>query len=100
MEYTEALVLVLSFVILLALRVPIAYSIGLSASFTLLLSMPSLPALTTMAQRMATSLDSFALLAIPFFILAGQVMNRGVSHADLSILLRPLWVLCQGDWLL
>jgi tripartite ATP-independent transporter DctM subunit len=29
------------------------------------------------AQRMATGLDSFALLAIPFFILAGQLMNRG-----------------------
>ena len=77
MEYTEALILVISFVILLAIRVPIAYSIGLSAFFTLVVSMPSLPAVTTLAQRMATSLDSFALLAIPFFILAGQVMNQG-----------------------
>ncbi len=77
MEYTEALILVISFVILLAVRVPIAYSIGLSAFFTLVVSMPSLPAVTTLAQRMATSLDSFALLAIPFFILAGQVMNQG-----------------------
>ena len=34
-------------------------------------------ALTTMAQRMATGLDSFALLAIPFFIVAGQFMNHG-----------------------
>ncbi len=77
MEYTEALILVVSFVILLAIRVPIAYSIGLSAFLTLVVSMPSLPAVTTLAQRMATSLDSFALLAIPFFILAGQVMNQG-----------------------
>ncbi len=77
MEYTEALILVISFVILLAIRVPIAYSIGLSAFLTLVISMPSLPAVTTLAQRMATSLDSFALLAIPFFILAGQVMNQG-----------------------
>ena len=77
MEYTEALILVISFVILLAIRVPIAYSIGLSAFLTLVVSMPSLPAVTTLAQRMATSLDSFALLAIPFFILAGQVMNQG-----------------------
>ncbi|MEM8508778.1 MAG: TRAP transporter large permease [Bacteroidota bacterium] len=77
MEYTEALILVISFVILLAVRVPIAYSIGLSAFLTLVVSMPSLPAVTTLAQRMATSLDSFALLAIPFFILAGQVMNQG-----------------------
>ena len=77
MDYTEALLLVISFVILLAIRVPIAYSIGLSALFTLVVSMPTLPAMTTLAQRMATSLDSFALLAIPFFILAGQIMNRG-----------------------
>lgn len=77
MDYTEALILVISFVVLMGIRVPIAYSIGFSALLTLVVSMPSLPAMTTLAQRMATSLDSFALLAIPFFILAGQVMNQG-----------------------
>ncbi|MEM1258972.1 MAG: TRAP transporter large permease subunit [Bacteroidota bacterium] len=77
MDYTEALILVISFVVLMGIRVPIAYSIGVSALLTLVVSMPSLPAMTTLAQRMATSLDSFALLAIPFFILAGQVMNQG-----------------------
>ncbi|WP_298995667.1 TRAP transporter large permease [Flagellimonas sp. S174] len=77
MDYTEALILVISFVILMGIRVPIAYSIGLSALLTLVVSMPTIPAMTTLAQRMATSLDSFALLAIPFFILAGQVMNQG-----------------------
>jgi len=34
-------------------------------------------AFTTIAQRMATGLDSFSLLAIPLFILAGQIMNKG-----------------------
>ena len=77
MDYTEALILVISFVVLMGIRVPIAYSIGLSALLTLVVSIPSLPAMTPLAQRMATSLDSFALLAIPFFILAGQVMNQG-----------------------
>ncbi|MEM8765714.1 MAG: TRAP transporter large permease subunit, partial [Bacteroidota bacterium] len=77
MDYMEALILVISFVILMGIRVPIAYSIGLSALLTLVVSMPTIPAMTTLAQRMATSLDSFALLAIPFFILAGQVMNQG-----------------------
>ncbi len=81
MGYIEAFILVLSFLIFLSLRVPIAYSIGLSGLFTLVVSMPFLPAVTTLAQRMATSLDSFALLAIPFFILAGQIMNRGgIAH--------------------
>ena len=77
MDYTGVLILVISFIILLGIGVPVAYSIGLSSMFTLLLNMPALPALSTLAQRMATALDSFALLAIPFFILAGQMMNRG-----------------------
>ncbi len=77
MEYLEIIVLVLSFITLLVLGVPIAYSIGISGSLTLLLSIFPVPAFTTFAQRMATSLDSFALLAIPFFILAGQLMNQG-----------------------
>ena len=71
------IILILSFLCLLALGVPIAYSIGLSVTFTLLLSLPFLEAVTTIAQRMATGLNSFALLAIPFFILAGELMNRG-----------------------
>ncbi|MEM6320288.1 MAG: TRAP transporter large permease [Bacteroidota bacterium] len=73
----EVLILVLSFVILLVIGVPIAWSIGLSSIFTMLVSIPTISAFTTVAQRMATGLDSFSLLAIPFFILAGQIMNRG-----------------------
>jgi tripartite ATP-independent transporter DctM subunit len=77
MEWTEILILIFSFVVLLGLGVPIAFAIGLSTVATMLAAMPVNPALTTMAQRMATGLNSFALLAIPFFILAGQLMNRG-----------------------
>lgn len=77
MEFLEVIVLVVSFVILLVLGVPIAYSIGISALLTMLVSIAPEPAFTTLAQRMATALDSFALLAIPFFVLAGQFMNRG-----------------------
>ncbi len=73
----EVLILVLSFVVLIGIGVPIAWSIGISGLVTMLVSIPAMPALTTVAQRMATGLDSFALLAIPFFILAGQIMNRG-----------------------
>lgn len=83
MEFLEVLVLVVSFVILLALGVPVAFSIGISALLTMLVSIAPEPAFTTMAQRMATGLDSFALLAIPFFILAGQLMNRGGIAARL-----------------
>ena len=73
----EVLILVLSFVILLGIGVPIAWSIGISSMLTMLVSIPAIPSFTTIAQRMATGLDSFSLLAIPFFILAGQMMNRG-----------------------
>ncbi|MEM1214438.1 MAG: TRAP transporter large permease [Bacteroidota bacterium] len=73
----EVLILVLSFVVLLGVGVPVAWSIGISSLFTMLVNIATLPALTTVAQRMATGLDSFSLLAIPFFILAGQIMNQG-----------------------
>jgi len=77
MEWTEVIVLVISFVILLLAGVPISFSIGIATLTTMFLSITTLPALTTVAQRMATGIDSFALLAIPFFILSGLLMSRG-----------------------
>ncbi|HCD52689.1 MAG TPA: hypothetical protein DEQ34_09600 [Balneolaceae bacterium] len=77
MVLTEVLILVLSFVVLLGLGVPIAWSIGISGLITLLFNVDAIPAFTTIAQQMATGLDSFALLAIPFFVLAGQLINKG-----------------------
>ncbi|MBX2818521.1 MAG: TRAP transporter large permease, partial [Rhodothermaceae bacterium] len=77
MEWFDVLLLASTFVALLALGVPIAYSIGVATVVTMLAGMQPAPALTTMSQRMATGLNSFALLAIPFFILAGQLMNSG-----------------------
>lgn len=81
MEYIPLLVLIISFVGLLAIGTPVAWSIAISSMLTLLVSVPSLPALATISQRMATGLDSFALLAIPFFILSGELMNQGgIAH--------------------
>ena len=77
MEYAPIIVLVLSFIVLLAIKVPVAWSIAIASLVTMLISIPALPAFTTIAQRIATGLDSFALLAIPFFILSGQLMNNG-----------------------
>ena len=71
------LILVVSFVLLLALSVPISFSIGIATLLTMLFTIHPGPAITTVAQRMATGLDSFALLAIPFFILSGQLMGSG-----------------------
>lgn len=75
-ELLSILLLFASFFGLLAYGVPVAYSIGLSTLGTLLLNIVPLPAITTVAQRMTTGIDSFALLAIPFFVLAGELMNR------------------------
>jgi len=77
MEWLHVVVLIVVFGALLLLGVPVAFAIGIGTLVTMLLGMAAEPALITVAQRMATGLDSFALLAIPFFILAGQLMNRG-----------------------
>jgi len=74
---SEVFVLIIGFVILLGLGFPVAWSIGIASLLTMLVSIDTLPAITTVAQRMATGLDSFTLLAIPFFVLAGQVMSQG-----------------------
>lgn len=66
--------LVISFVALFLLTVPIAVSIGLS-SLTMIVQM-GMPA-ALVGQRLFASLDSFPLLAIPFFILAGAIMEQG-----------------------
>jgi tripartite ATP-independent transporter DctM subunit len=59
---------------LVFLGVPVAFSIGLTALVNLMIR-GDLP-LTIMVQRMVNGLDSFPFLAIPLFILAGQLMNR------------------------
>ena len=71
MELLPVIILITSFLFLLALSVPIASLLTILASISLF------PATTTISQRIASGLDSFALLAIPFFILAGQLMNKG-----------------------
>ena len=81
MEYIPVLVLVFSFLCLLSIGTPVAWSIAISSVLTMLVSIPAMPAFTTVAQRMGTGLDSFALLAIPFFVLSGQLMNKGgIAH--------------------
>lgn len=77
MGIVEILILVLSFLVLLALGVPVAWTLGISALLTILVSLDTMTAITTLGQQFLVSLDSFTLLAIPFFILAGQIMNQG-----------------------
>ncbi|WP_324023348.1 TRAP transporter large permease [Maribacter sp. BPC-D8] len=80
-EHLPIIVLVLSFICLLSIGTPVAWSIAISSLLTMLVSIPAMPAFTTVSQRMATGLDSFALLAIPFFVLSGELMNKGgIAH--------------------
>ena len=63
-----------SFAILLMLRMPISFTLGISSVLTALyLNIP----LATLFQRMVSGVQSFSLLAIPFFILAGEIMGQG-----------------------
>ncbi|MFD2656610.1 TRAP transporter large permease [Gracilibacillus thailandensis] len=70
----EILILIGGFIFLLLLRVPIALSLAI-ASIGTGIYMGISPA--AIIQQMASGLDSFSLLAIPFFILAGEIMNEG-----------------------
>jgi tripartite ATP-independent transporter DctM subunit len=73
----SVIVLIVSFVLLLCLNVPIAICIAVSTLLTMLSTVAPMPAVTTVAQQMATGINSFSLLAIPFFILSGLLMGRG-----------------------
>jgi tripartite ATP-independent transporter DctM subunit len=68
------ILLLASLAVLLLLGVPIAYSLGLSAFFYFLLLRPEL--IVVLPQRFFAGMDSYALIALPLFILMGQLMNQ------------------------
>ncbi|MGB5214414.1 MAG: TRAP transporter large permease [Anderseniella sp.] len=71
--------LALSLVIFFAVSIPVAVSIALASIFGIVF-FSNLP-LLVVPQKMFTGLDSFPLMAVPFFILAGNLMTRGgISH--------------------
>lgn len=77
MAISSLLLILAVLLILLALGVPIAYSIGISALVAILPTMPLDVSVVTAAQRTFVGMSSFSLTAIPFFILAGNLMNQG-----------------------
>ncbi len=70
-----ALVLIVAFVVMMVMNVPIAVSITL-ASFLALVAQGSDPTVV-LAKKMYGGIDEFSLLAIPFFILSGELMGKG-----------------------
>ncbi|WP_312415536.1 TRAP transporter large permease [Shinella sp.] len=73
-------VLVVTFVILVVLGSPVAFALGLSSMAALIWEgMP----LTLVVQRMVASIDSFVLLAVPFFLLTGHLMAQSGIARDI-----------------
>ncbi|EHX7962478.1 TRAP transporter large permease [Escherichia coli] len=70
-------ILIAVFVVLLAMGSPIGICIVIASFSTMMLVLPFDVAMFSTAQKMFSSLDSFALLAVPFFVLSGVIMNSG-----------------------
>ena len=71
---TAIAILLGSFVVLTVIRVPIAFVLAFSTALTMLYA--DIP-LMAMVQQMSKAINSFSLMAIPFFILAGEIMGVG-----------------------
>ncbi|GAA1142673.1 TRAP transporter large permease [Nesterenkonia lutea] len=73
--------LIVSFIVFLLLRVPIAFALGLSSLGYIYWFMPASIPLTVVPQLMTSGPGSFPLLAIPFFVMVGELMNAsGISQ--------------------
>lgn len=77
MALEAGIILFVVFAVLLVVGMPIGMSIAASSIATLLLVIPFEAAAFTSAQKMVSSLNSFSLVAIPFFIFSGVIMNNG-----------------------
>lgn len=65
-----------AFLVFLAIGTPIVFVLGIAATLTLMLTQPDIP-LTIVAQRIYDGLNSFTIMAIPFFVFAGAIMEAG-----------------------
>ena len=70
-------IIIVVLIVLLVIGVPISYAIGISSLAGILLVVPLDVSVLTAAQRTFVGMSKFSLTAIPFFILAGNLMNQG-----------------------
>lgn len=77
MEIQAAIVLIIVFFLLLAFSVPVSFSIISASLVTLIMFLTPHFGVFISAQKMVTGIDSFTLLAVPFFMLAGLLMSSG-----------------------
>lgn len=87
-------VLIVLFVVLMLLDVPIAFSMGVAA-IAVIAIFDTAP-MTIVTHRLVMSADSFTLLAIPLFVLAGSLMEMGGIAARLVNLARALVGFVRG----
>ena len=81
------LILVGGFLLLVMLRVPMVFAVGFSTALTMfILEIP----MNMMVSNMVKGLNSFSLMAIPFFILAGEIMGAGGISDQLVALAKSL----------
>ena len=73
----SGIVMVVLLAVMLAMGASISIAIGLSSAAAMLCMLPADISFITSAQRIFSGSNSFSLIAIPFFILAGNIMNNG-----------------------
>ncbi len=73
----SGIIMLIAVPVFLLIGVPISISIGLGSTLAMMSLLPLQNAMITASQRVFTGINSFSLLAIPFFILAGIIMNNG-----------------------
>jgi TRAP-type mannitol/chloroaromatic compound transport system permease large subunit len=83
------------FAITLVLGFPVAFCLGITSVAVLLAT--DVP-LNLVAQRIFTGMDSFPLMAVPFFVLAGEIMNVGGTTQRLISLAHALVGKIRGAW--
>jgi len=84
----NALILIAVLLILMAMRIPVVFSLLLSSLFYLVF-IKGVP-LVILAHRMMGSLESFPLLALPLFILAADIINAGRASEEMFNFARAL----------
>ena len=82
------LILVGGFILLVALRVPVAFALGIATIPIVMLDIRLTPFIVI--DRMFQSYNSFILLAVPFFLLAANLMNSGLITQKLIDFARVL----------
>ena len=93
-EATIALIVILF--LLLISSTPVAVALGLSA-FAYFFYFTTIP-LTQVPERLFNALNTFPLMAIPFFVLAANIMSRGGISQRLTTPATPWWDSSGAGW--